>query len=59
MTTGIGHLCFVTNDLASGVQVGEPKPGLDQSWQVWIEDPDGNAIELHAYTPESWQTPHL
>ena len=42
-----------------GVEVTEPKKGNDQSWQAWLADPDGNRIELHQYTPESWQTPSL
>ena len=61
------HLCLEVDDMqptvaelrARGVQVGDPKLGLDHSWQAWLADPDGNAIELHAYTPASWQTPHL
>jgi hypothetical protein len=32
---------------------------MDHSWQAWITDPDGNKIELHDYTPESWQAPFL
>jgi hypothetical protein len=35
--------------------VGEVKMGSDHSWQAWLADPDGNRIELHAYTPESNQ----
>jgi hypothetical protein len=35
--------------------VGEVSLGSDQSWQAWLADPDGNRIELHAYTPESKQ----
>ena len=42
-----------------GVEVSDPKLGSDQSWQAWITDPDGNRIELHDYTAESWQAPHL
>jgi catechol 2,3-dioxygenase-like lactoylglutathione lyase family enzyme len=61
------HLCLEVDDLPAtikawrerGVDVGEPKLGLDQSWQAWLSDPDGNRMELHAYTPKSWQGPHL
>jgi catechol 2,3-dioxygenase-like lactoylglutathione lyase family enzyme len=61
------HICLEVDDVAKtvvelrgkGVEVSEPKLGLDQSWQAWIKDPDGNAIELHGYTPKSWQVPHL
>jgi predicted enzyme related to lactoylglutathione lyase len=44
---------------ARGVEVSEVKMGGDQSWQAWLADPDGNRIELHQYTPESWQAPFL
>ena len=33
----------------------DKKPGADQSWQAWLEDPDGVRIELHEYTPNSSQ----
>lgn len=62
-----GHLCLEVDDLARtaaelrarGVAVDEPKLGSDHSWQAWLADPDDNRIELHQYTPESWQAPHL
>ncbi len=61
------HLCLEVDDieatvqtlLARGVEIGPIKLGRDQSYQAWITDPDGNRIELHQYTPESWQGPHL
>jgi len=61
------HICLEVDDVAAavadlrhrGVEVTDPKLGLDQSWQAWLSDPDGNRIELHGYTPQSWQTPHL
>ena len=59
------HLCLEVDDLAAtvadlrsrGVQVSDPKLGADNSWQAWLQDPDGNRIELHQYTPESKQAP--
>lgn len=42
-----------------GVEVTNAHLGADGSWQVWLEDPDGNRIELHSYTPESKQKPFL
>lgn len=61
------HICLEVDDINAavaalrdqGVEVSEPKFGGDYSWQAWLSDPDGNRIELHAYTPESWQAPHL
>jgi len=61
------HICLEVDDIeatvaelrARGVEVSDPKLGSDQSWQAWITDPDGNRMELHAYTAESWQAPHL
>ena len=62
-----GHICLEVDDVArtvaelraKGIEVGDAKLGMDQSWQAWLMDPDGNRIELHGYTPKSWQTPHL
>jgi catechol 2,3-dioxygenase-like lactoylglutathione lyase family enzyme len=59
----IGHICLETDDLdavrkrltASGIETTEPKLGSDRSWQMWLSDPDGTAIEFHQYTPESTQ----
>ena len=61
------HICLETDDLqatvaafrARGIQVDDPKLGCDNAWQAWLEDPDGNRIELHQYLADSWQTPHL
>jgi len=61
------HICLEVDDMQAtvdrltraGVAVGEVKLGLDQSYQAWLADPDGNRIELHCYTAKSWQRPHL
>jgi len=61
------HICIEVDDVAAtvadlrakGTEVTDPKLGSDHSWQAWLADPDGNRIELHGYTPESWQAPHL
>ncbi|KKL81635.1 hypothetical protein LCGC14_1992800, partial [marine sediment metagenome] len=34
-------------------------PNLDRDVLRWLDDPDAFRIELHQYTPESRQTPHL
>ena len=61
------HICLEVDDIEStvqmlrdrGIEVSDPKLGGDRSWQAWITDPDGNRIELHHYTAESKQAPHL
>lgn len=61
------HICLEVDDVEStvrtlrerGLEVGEIKLGKDQSYQAWLTDPDGNRIELHCYTPQSWQAPFL
>jgi len=39
------------------LDVTDIQKGSDRSWQAWVNDPDGNRIELQEYTPESKQTP--
>ncbi|MGH7911134.1 MAG: VOC family protein [Candidatus Dormibacteraceae bacterium] len=61
---GYNHLCLTVDDLqalardlgASGVPITSgPKQGADGNWQCWIDDPDGNAIELMQISPGSPQ----
>ena len=61
------HICLEVGDIkatvetlrARGIEVSPIKLGKDHSYQAWITDPDGNRIELHHYTPKSWQAPSL
>ena len=61
------HICIEVDDVAAtvqalrakGIEVTDAKMGSDNSWQAWLSDPDGNRIELHGYTAESKQAPHL
>jgi catechol 2,3-dioxygenase-like lactoylglutathione lyase family enzyme len=61
------HLCLEVPNIeraaaafrANGVEVTEIKLGGDQSYQAWLEDPDGNRIELHQYTATSKQGAYL
>lgn len=46
---------FRSQLIAKGVEVGPVQGGMDHSKQAWIMDPDGNAIELMEYTPQSLQ----
>jgi catechol 2,3-dioxygenase-like lactoylglutathione lyase family enzyme len=61
---GYNHYCLVVDDLAAtlrelgdrGVELtGEPRRGMDTNWQFWLQDPDGNAIELMQIVPGSPQ----
>jgi lactoylglutathione lyase len=61
---GYNHLCLVVDDLramteklaAQGVRITSgPKQGTDRNWQAWVDDPDGNAIELMQISLDSPQ----
>ncbi|MBN1249821.1 MAG: VOC family protein [Anaerolineae bacterium] len=61
------HICLEVDDIEAtvatlqdrGIEVSPVKLGRDHSYQAWLTDPDGNRIELHQYTLESWQAPSL
>ena len=63
VNNGIAHFCLETDDIDAvvgrlterGVTVTPKKLGVDNTWQVWLEDPDGNRFEVHQYTPASTQ----
>ena len=38
-----------------GVACTDKSLGCDETWQAWMEDPDGNKFEVHQYTPRSFQ----
>jgi lactoylglutathione lyase len=61
---GMNHMCLAVEDIralvgeieASGLPLLLPlKLAADGNWQAWIEDPDGNRIELMQMDPESLQ----
>jgi lactoylglutathione lyase len=61
---GINHFCLCVDDLDSALaqveDAGIPlligrKTGIDKNYQAWIEDPDGNRIELMQITPNALQ----
>lgn len=61
---GYHHLCFEVDDIqksaeeiqAKGYTLSHPvQKGSDNSWQFWVNDPDGNPIEFMQYTKESKQ----
>jgi lactoylglutathione lyase len=61
---GYNHYCLVVDDIRATLRelasrglaiTGEPVLGMDRNWQYWIQDPDGNAIELMEVVVESPQ----
>jgi lactoylglutathione lyase len=61
---GTNHVCWVIDDLdatvdrmkAKGIEMlSEIKDGLDGNRQAWLEDPDGNRIELMEMSPDCLQ----
>ena len=63
VNNGILHFCLETDDLdrltaalaERGVDFSPKKLGVDGTWQIWLEDPDGNRFEVHQYTLDSAQ----
>ena len=51
--TGLNEFCTMLK--TKGVNVSEISIGMDNSRQAWINDPDGNRIELMEYGPSSLQ----
>jgi lactoylglutathione lyase len=52
---GYNHFCLLVDDIHATVRAlgerglvieGEPTKGLDNNYQYWVTDPDGNRIEL-------------
>lgn len=61
---GVNHLCLMIDNLdtfcpqlvAKGIALtAETKMGADGNRQAWIEDPDGNRIELMEMHPDCMQ----
>lgn len=60
---GLRHFCLETDGMegvvaaldAQGIAHTAPKKGCDDTWQIWLRDPDGNDFEVHAYTETSRQ----
>jgi lactoylglutathione lyase len=64
--TGIFHICLTVADIdkaeadlaVTGVRLSRPKaarPGIDGNRGMWIEDPDGNQIEIMEMAPNCIQ----
>ena len=61
---GMNHMCLAIDDIksfvaeveAAGIALLMPlKLAVDGNWQAWIEDPDGNRIELMQMDAASMQ----
>ena len=59
----IQHLALEVDDMDAAIQhirdqgfeIGDKSFGADDSWQAWMEDPNGVKIELQQYTSNSCQ----
>ena len=61
---GLNHLCLIVDDIdpvlaeldRQNIPLYRPKKmQVDKNWQAWIEDPDGNRIELMQMGDDSLQ----
>lgn len=61
--TGIAHFCLQTDDIdyvietlqSRNIKFTQKKLGCDNTYQIWLTDPDGNQFEVHQYTNLSAQ----
>jgi lactoylglutathione lyase len=61
--SGLAHFCLETEDLEAlmaklrerGVKFTDKALGCDNTYQIWLSDPDGNKFEVHQYTASSTQ----
>jgi lactoylglutathione lyase len=61
---GLNHICLTVADMDAALKrltqadiplAREKQMGVDGNWQAWIEDPDGNRIELMQMSPDGMQ----
>lgn len=63
VNTGLVHFCLETKNIDALIEMLKKekieftpkKKGCDNTWQIWLKDPDGNSFEVHQYTVESLQ----
>lgn len=63
INTGIVHFCLETDNIDrfiatmknENIFCSEKEFGLDNTWQTWLQDPDGNRFEIQEYTDKSTQ----
>lgn len=59
----ISHFCLEVESIDDavahirglGIEITDKKKGCDDTWQAWVEDPNGVRIELFEYTGRSAQ----
>ena len=59
----VSHFCLETDNIdaviealqAKGISHTPKKKGCDDTYQIWLTDPDGNDFEVHQYTATSRQ----
>jgi lactoylglutathione lyase len=59
----MNHFCLETDNIdefidrlnAAGISYSEKKLGVDNAWQIWLTDPDGNQFEVQQYDEKSMQ----
>jgi len=58
---GYNHICLLVDDIEATIRqlgdrglpvTGGPTKGLDNNYQYWVTDPDGNRIELMQIMPD-------
>jgi hypothetical protein len=45
----------IANTTAKEIVKSEIERGLENTYTMWMHDPDGNRFEIMEYTPESYQ----
>lgn len=59
----LAHFCLEVDSIhemyislqEKGIKCTDVKKGCDNTYQIWLEDPDGNKFELHQYSEISSQ----
>lgn len=63
VNTGLVHFCLEATNIDTLIEMlkkeniafTQKKIGCDNTWQIWLKDPDGNDFEVHQYTADSLQ----
>jgi len=63
VNTGLIHFCLESKNIdaliekldSKGITYTDKKLGCDNTYQIWLADPDGNTFEVHEYTDQSLQ----